>query len=274
MVYTDGSKTTLGTGAGVFSEDLNINIALPLSAYNTVFQAECVGIITAIKALETRKVSGQSVRILSDSKSVLQALNGNCTTSSLIQECHQDLNKVGAHNKITIQWIKGHSESRGNDAADELARRGSDMQPVGPEPIFPIPASWFVGKIREHTINEHQTLWQNLDTCRQAKLAVPRVNARLAKALLQLSRTKLRLLTGAITGHGLFNKHLFTIGVTDSPLCRGCMGAEETAAHVVLECSGVANYRAKFLGSLESLQEAVAKAKALGDFLAELGWLE
>ncbi|XP_047987832.1 uncharacterized protein LOC125230921 isoform X2 [Leguminivora glycinivorella] len=61
-------------------------------------------------------------------------------------------------------------------------------------------------------------------------------------------------------------------GATDSPLCRGCMETEETAAHVVLECIGVAPYRAKYLGSPRDLPEVLLNIKGLVGFLEELGW--
>ncbi|XP_047988499.1 uncharacterized protein LOC125228094 [Leguminivora glycinivorella] len=64
------------------------------------------------------------------------------------------------------------------------------------------------------------------------------------------------------------------IGATDSPLCRGCMETEETAAHVVLECSGEAPYRAKYLGSPRDLPEVLLNIKDLVGFLEELEWQE
>lgn len=36
------------------------------------------------------------------------------------------------------------------------------------------------------------------------------------------------------------NKHLFTLGVSDSSLCRACMEEEETATHIIIACPGVA----------------------------------
>ncbi|XP_050680629.1 uncharacterized protein LOC126976369 [Leptidea sinapis] len=142
-IFTDGSKTRSGTGYGVFSDDLNIRIAASLGAHNTVFQAECMGIIEAVTATLTRKVKDYSIRILSDSKSVLQALQSHTITSKLIYNCHQCLRELCENNnQVTLQWIKGHSNSRGNDAADELARRGSAMTAKGPEPTIPLPPSW------------------------------------------------------------------------------------------------------------------------------------
>lgn len=273
-IFTDGSKTRSGTGSGVFSEDLNIHISTPLGAHSTVFQAECMGIIMAAHAIVSREVRGYPIRILSDSRSVLQALQNHTTTSGLIYECHKILTEVCTHNGITLQWIKGHSNSRGNDAADALAREGSDSHVEGPEPIIPLPPAWLRSTLRQNTKVEHQKYWHNLGTCRQTKEALPTINPGLSRRLMQLKRPALRLLTGAITGHALLNKHLFTLGVTDSPLCRACMEDDETAAHVILACPGVAAYRAKHLGSPRSLPEVVGNIKGLLGFLVELGWHE
>lgn len=48
------------------------------------------------------------------------------------------------------------------------------------------------------------------------------------------------------------------------------MEAGETATQILLECYGVANYRALQLGSLGLLQEVVGNLKDLLGFLQEL----
>ncbi|CAH2239751.1 jg12170 [Pararge aegeria aegeria] len=63
-------------------------------------------------------------------------------------------------------------------------------------------------------------------------------------------------------------------GITDSPLCRACMEAEETPIHVMLQCNGVAEQRAAHLGSSATLHEALGDLGGLLSFWSELGWLE
>ena len=50
------------------------------------------------------------------------------------------------------------------------------------------------------------------------------------------------------------------------------MDEEETAAHVLLECTSVANYRTKHLGTPRSLPEVTSNLKGLVGLLEEIGW--
>jgi hypothetical protein len=173
-----------------------------------------------------------------------------------------------------VQWIKGHSEDRGNDAADERARRGAHRKPIGPEPILPIPASWYKGKILLETLKKQQQHWSNTRGYRQTKLVIPQIDPKMSAQLIKLSRNNLRMVTGILTGHCNLNKHMFIIGITDSPLCRACRETDETVTHVLLECNAVAQHRAAHLGTPVDLREVMRNAKALCGYLKTLEWLE
>ncbi|CAH2232377.1 jg15315 [Pararge aegeria aegeria] len=72
-----------------------------------------------------------------------------------------------------------------------------------------------------------------------------------------------------ITGHCQLNKHLFILGITNSPLCRACMEADETPTRVLLRCRGIAQQRATYLGSPASLPEALGDLGGLLSFWSD-----
>jgi hypothetical protein len=51
--------------------------------------------------------------------------------------------------------------------------------------------------------------------------------------LLSCNMTQSRVVTGLLTVHNTLRKHLYLMGLTNSPLCRKCGAEEETSAHVL-----------------------------------------
>jgi hypothetical protein len=58
-----------------------------------------------------------------------------------------------------------------------------------------------------------------------------------------------RVVTGFLTGHNTLRRHLFLLGLANSPVGRGCSIKEETSAHVLCECEAWASLRHMHLGS-------------------------
>ena len=64
-----------------------------------------------------------------------------------------------------------------------------------------------------------------------------------------LSRIQSRAVTGLLTGHNTLRRHLYLLGLLDSPLCRWCEPGEETSAHVMCECEALASRRHAYLST-------------------------
>ncbi|KPJ08073.1 Ras-related GTP-binding protein A [Papilio machaon] len=65
------------------------------------------------------------------------------------------------------------------------------------------------------------------------------------------------------------------LSITDSLLCRACMGDEETASHMILHCPAVYEYRVKHLRTPRTLPEITDNIKGLLGFLESwVGWNE
>jgi len=91
-----------------------------------------------IRALECLKDNQWPVRVVTDSKYVLQGITewikgwkkkGWRTASKkpvMNAELWQELDALVERFDIQWEWVKGHSGHRGNELADELANRGID----------------------------------------------------------------------------------------------------------------------------------------------------
>jgi hypothetical protein len=61
--------------------------------------------------------------------------------------------------------------------------------------------------------------------------------------------TASRAVTGLLTGHNTLRRHLYLLGLLNSPLCSKCGVKEETSAHILCECEALASLRHAYLGS-------------------------
>ena len=58
-----------------------------------------------------------------------------------------------------------------------------------------------------------------------------------------------RVVTGLLTGRNTLRRHLYLLGLLDSPLCWKCGVREETSAHILCECEALTSLIHAYLGS-------------------------
>jgi len=83
-------------------------------------------------------------------------------------------------------------------------------------------------------VNRHGAQWRGLgDTQRQdwEFISGPRLGT--GAKLMTFNRIQSRVVTGRLTGHNTLRRHLYLLGLLDSPLCWKCRVWEETSAHIV-----------------------------------------
>jgi hypothetical protein len=96
-------------------------------------------------------------------------------------------------------------------------------------------------KIKGCTDSKHMAMWQGLiSTQRQARKLILGPNPTAKTGPLSYNRIYLRVGTGLLTGYNTLRRHLYIMGLIDSPFCRGCGAEEETSAHVLCECQAFA----------------------------------
>ncbi|KAJ8964293.1 hypothetical protein NQ317_016582, partial [Molorchus minor] len=140
-----------------------------------------------------------------------------------------EYNGFATNNRVKLRWIPGHSGLEGNERADLLARLGSELGPVGPEPLVAISKATCAQSISKWVIQRHVEYWE--------------------KQELRQSRMKqTRTIIGVLTRHCPLQRHLYKMGLANNPTCRRCGEDEESALHVLCYCEGLARCKLRYLG--------------------------
>ena len=93
--FTDGSKTSVGTGAGIFGWSPRSELSFALGEHATVFQAEVYAITACISENIKKAYENKHIYIYTDSQAALRALDSPRITSRLVWDC-----------KMTIKTVK------------------------------------------------------------------------------------------------------------------------------------------------------------------------
>ena len=71
------------------------------------------------------------VKLFSDSRLAIQALNNSTVSSQLVKDTISAINLVGGKvDRLEISWIKVHVGHIGNERADQLAREAIELTPM------------------------------------------------------------------------------------------------------------------------------------------------
>ena len=247
-VFTDGSKDSRGTGAGIFFNGLSEDLYIPLGKYSTVFQAETYAILRCASILKTLDLPETPIYICSDSQSAIRALHKPRITSKLVRECIEALNELADLRPVCLTWVPGHAGIQGNEEADHLARIASSEMYIGPEPSLPVSHTVIKTAMRDWASKQSEQRWQNLKTCRQTKEMITGGCRRRGRDLLALPRQILRLVIGILTGHAPVQRHLSLMGLVTDPFCSYCNEEIESASHFLCHCNYFAMIRTAIWG--------------------------
>ena len=233
----------------------------------TVFQAEIYAIKMAMEGFNNHILnSDEYIKVFSDSRAAIQALNSNIVSSQLVKDTVTQLNIIGNKvNRLEISWIKAHVGHEGNERADQLARDANKLD-VSIHDLLP-PYSHFRQELANVTYKLWTDEWVSHNTCRLSKNFLPFPSKNKSKEILKLSRSQMRRLIELITGQNNLNyvQSKVNQGLT-TELCRFCEEEEETFAHLLNECPCFNTYRRDLLQNKPVINTLKWKATLLIQF--------
>ena len=276
-VFTDGSKMESGVGAGVFSKSANLSISFKLPNTASVFQAEVFAILQACKMLRERGSEGD-INIFSDSQAVFKALTTPWCRTKLVNSCKEEIKSLGCAGNISLIWVPGHRNIEGNEIADELARKGTELASETSYPVIGIPLTVVKGELHKLFLRKAQKRWSSISSCAISKTLWPQYDIRRTQKVLWTPRHSISKLVAVFTGHWTIGTHAEKLGLPFNPHCRSCgdLSEKETVEHFLCKCPGLAARRLRSLGApfFDSLgQCANLNPINLLHYINSSGWL-
>jgi ribonuclease HI len=133
-IYIDGSsKGNPGPGgAGIVikkaaTEELLSAHGIPLG-HVTNNQAEFLALKHALSGIKTRNLSGQPIKILTDSQLVVGIFSQNWKARANLELVMEIRKLVKELPQLTFAYVRGHNGNQGNELADSLAQEAAESQ--------------------------------------------------------------------------------------------------------------------------------------------------
>ncbi|KAK9505958.1 hypothetical protein O3M35_009913 [Rhynocoris fuscipes] len=225
FVYTDGSKTELGTGYAIYSDGYEEKHKL--LQRTSIFTAELLAISRAVEvSLEWEE---KNIVLGSDSLSALRVVENKFTENPIAKIITENINERLDKN-IMIMWIPGHTGIKGNEAVDRLAREAAHCEDL---PIDVISTKEdIIAEVRSSACKAWQREWTALQDNKMREI---RPTVAPWRSSVHGSRREEVVLTRLRIGHTRLT-HGYLMARALQPLSLTC-SVSLTIKHIFTSCS-------------------------------------
>ena len=220
---------------------------------SSIFTAESFAILVALK--EIAFYPGENFVILSDSTSVLQAIEHFNTTQPIVLEILEWIYLIKNRGcNISLCWSPAHVGIQGNERADALAKAASGNINVV---RCPLPASDMFSVIKLAITNAWQFSWE-LETQKMNEIT----NSVRPWKYFNLPRKFEVILSRLRIGHTRLT-HEFLMNGNPQPFCDDCL-VPLTVKHLMVECPSFNDERKEYLINCKTADGNYSIEKILG----------
>ena len=232
IIYTDGSKSEVGTGYAWVSGDLSTQCHL--SSHASIYTAELLAIKSAIDHSLT--LTTNSIVIVTDSQSAIQAISSIGYHHPIVNHIRDLI--ISSDTRFTLCWVPSHVGVPGNDQADELARKSIvDL----PETPFSLPRSDLKLHIKNKIHTTWHRAWNDIPLTNKLREILPSISSKFVD---KNPRHWSVPLTRILIGHTRLT-HGFLMTGGPRPYCADCL-VPLTVKHIISECPNYVLYRHLF----------------------------
>ena len=257
VLWTDGSVPfPLGKGgSGILSNcslcGTEATLSFSAGPVCSSFSAEACATLHALcwSRQHQQVCHFSSLLLLSDSCSVLATLSSppSFHLSQTLWQIWQELSSLSC--SIRPQWVPGHSFLPGNDAADELTRRGALLA----SSATPCSFSPLISRIHSCLISD----WRRTVSSKFLDTQVPSIST---EELVLPRHARCALSCLCCNGHSLLlGSYLSRIGRIENPSCSACGHSSQDISHLILHCPATDSLRRSLFGDSLSLYDLWSK---------------
>jgi ribonuclease HI len=230
-------------GYGIYVPSTDAHISSRITDDTDVFSAEARAIWAAIQATADDPIA--PTLILSDSLSVLTAIQ-NQSSSPAIQDIILQLSLAqNSHRDITLVWIPAHCGIRGNEVVDSLAKEALEHDAVD-DPI-PHTLNNHYSAVRKYITHKWQREWS--DSRHPLRHCLPEV--KVSMTVFDANRQMNRLVYQFALNIAPLNEFFSMLRGSD-PACPACRIASENRDHFLFHCPTYTRERQKLIRALQS----------------------
>ncbi|XP_015917597.1 uncharacterized protein [Parasteatoda tepidariorum] len=215
-------------GVGVYSELFAFYATLgPLW---TNFDGELEAIRIATEHIRVISVQIANIVIFSDSLSATQAIAAhNVAESNIIDSCRRNINLLASEGRtVVLQQIPSHAGINGNEWADTLAKKGTEILQAGNAKV---PFSSIKIIIKNIVKKSYDANLVEEIKNKKRRYSINKIQNSPRSTAVAAFRLE--------TGHDCLAKHLYRIGIFSSPMCTLCNQNFEMDKDHLLSCSSL-----------------------------------